>query len=767
MLPHLPVDDVLPQITATLRATRNLVIEAPAGAGKTTRVPRALLHHGQVLVLEPRRLAARLAARRVAQELGEAIGATVGYQVRFEDATSSRTRLRFLTEGILTRRLLDDPQLQGVQTIILDEFHERHLEGDLALALLRRLQLTTRPDLRIVVMSATLDAGLIANYLEAPVIRSEGRLYPLDITYTPYSPASLEEQVAAAVERLASDPGDILVFLPGAAEIRRAARACERLTGLDILPLYGDLSPEEQDRAVSPSTKRKLVLSTNVAESSITIEGIACVIDSGLARIASDSPWTGLPTLEIQRISKASANQRAGRAGRTAPGRVIRLYTAEDFARRRDQDPPEIARRELSSVVLELKALGIDNLPWFESPPQAAIDNANALLHALGADTGARALAALPLHPRLSRMVLEGGYPACVLAGMLSVNERFENIDVLHAVDRPPSYSAERAIRQIARAAGVRCRQEHNDERLARAVLRAFPDRVAKRRNEREVQFSSGAVAATAQPVHSAFVVVLDVEDRREHNVPFVRAVAPIKPDWLLDLFPDRITERLETVWNREAERVETRSALLFDELTIEESRSGAVHAGQAAELLALKAIEAGVERLADIEEIEAFLARVEFASRHSAVPKLTNEDIEAALRELSYGLKSLNDLRTAAKEGGLVRALRNRLTPAQQRELDEVAPERYLLKGRQTRIHYKRGQTPHLASRLQDFFGIKESPKIARGEVPLLLHLLAPNQRPVQMTTDLPGFWTRLYPQVRRELSRRYPKHAWPEIPT
>ena len=362
----LPIDALLPRI---LETPGNLVIEAPPGAGKTTRVPPALLvrERSDVLVLEPRRLAARLAARRVASELGERVGETVGYQVRFEDVSGPRTRLRFLTEGVLTRRLLSDPTLDRRRHVILDEFHERHLETDLALALLRRLQ-GKRRDLKLIVMSATLDAAPIAEYLGGcPILRSEGKLYELAIEYTPHSPAPLEEQVAAALERLVQSglTGDVLVFLPGAAEIRRAARALEPLAsrlGLLVLPLHGDLSPAEQDRAVSPADRPKVILSTNVAESSVTIEGVTAVIDSGLARVAADSPWTGLPSVEVRRISQASATQRAGRAGRTAPGRVIRLYSAEDFHRRPAADVPEILRRELSQMVLQLRAMGIAEL---------------------------------------------------------------------------------------------------------------------------------------------------------------------------------------------------------------------------------------------------------------------------------------------------------------------------------------------------------------------------------------------------------------------
>ena len=343
---RLPIDPAIPRIQEHLRTRGSLLVQAPPGSGKTTRVPPALLDvlPGQVWVLEPRRLAARLAARRVAFERGEPLGQSIGYQVRFEEVAGPRTRLRFMTEGVLTRRLLSDPQLPHVSAVVLDEFHERHLDGDLALALLRRLQRGRRDDLRLVVMSATLDAGPLVRFLGGcPVVRAGSRIFDLDIFHAPYSGKPLEEQVAGALATLydGSPPGDVLVFLPGAAEIRRAARACAPLAqraGLLLLPLHGDLSAEEQDRAVTPADRPKVILSTNVAESSITIEGVRAVIDSGLARVASDSPWTGLPRLQVSRISRASAAQRAGRAGRTGPGRVVRLYSAEDFACRPERD---------------------------------------------------------------------------------------------------------------------------------------------------------------------------------------------------------------------------------------------------------------------------------------------------------------------------------------------------------------------------------------------------------------------------------------------
>ncbi len=772
----LPVDDLLPAIRDSLVRTPSLVIEAPPGAGKTTRVPPALLDlvRGEVLVLEPRRLAARLAARRVAQEFGERLGETVGYRVRFEEVAGARTRLWFLTEGILTRRLISDPLLAGVDAVVLDEFHERHLETDLALALLKRLQRTTRPDLSIVVMSATLHAAPIAKYLgNCPILRSEGRLFDLSISHQPYSALPLEKQVASSLNTLVAQApsGDVLVFLPGAAEIRRADRECRPVASrcnLLLLPLYGDLSPAEQDRAVSPSPQRKVILSTNVAESSITVEGVTAVIDSGLARIASDSPWSGLPTLDVARISKASATQRAGRAARTAPGRAIRLYTLDDFERRRDQDPPEILRRELSEMCLTLRAMGVSDpreLEWLDAPPGAAVARADEMLERLGAaGENARRMASYPLHPRLARLVIDAaergaGEEGCRAAAALSSGARTPSCDLIGLIDAPFEPVTQRHFEQIRRLVRPGKPQSHHPNALALAILAAFPDRVARRRKDRQLLLASGGSAVLACDAPAEFLVAVDIENRSENALPLVRLYCAIEPDWLLDLFPDRVQERAGVEWNRSAERVDAVSALLYENLTIEETRSGTPHPEPAAALLAERATEAGIERFVDRGELAQFLARVAFASEHASIPKL---DIDAVFRELCDGLKSFAELKNAG--ASLISALEQRIGA---RLLNEIAPGRIRLpNGRQTKINYEAGKRPWIASRLQDFFGLRETPRIAHGKVALVVHLLAPNQRPVQTTTDLAGFWQRLYPQVWRELSRRYPKHAWPENP-
>jgi ATP-dependent RNA helicase HrpB len=783
---QLPIDPLIPEIVQHLRGANTLVIEAPPGAGKTTRVPPELLglDPREVLVLEPRRLAARLAARYVASRMGEAVGGTVGYQVRFEDVSGPHTRLRFLTEGVLVRRLVSGPLLDRIACVVLDEFHERHLEGDLALALLRRLQRTRRPDLRLVVMSATLDAAPVAAYLgSARVLRSEGRAHPLEIEYTPHSAAPMEEQVAAALERLSARgmAGHVLVFLPGAAEIRRAQTACAaaaRRHGWTLLPLHGDQSPEEQDRAVSPSDRPKVILSTNVAESSITIDGVSAVVDSGMARVASHSPWSGLPALQVARISQASANQRAGRAGRTGPGRALRLYPLEDFVRRPAHDVPEIARADLAPAALLLDAMGdgrLADIEWLDAPPAAAVDQAEDLLRQLGARGAiAREMARYPLHPRLSRLIVEArrrrvAEDGCTAAALLSAGERLParpehatRSDVLALMEAQWEARTAQVVRQVRRMVDPPRQKRRDEDALLMAVLAAFPDRVARRRQGAELLLAAGGAAqlAPSSTVHTAeFLVAAEAEDRRDQKMPLVRIASGIEPGWLLDLFPDRVRERSEVTWNRAAERVESVSALMFDGIAIEESR-GTPEAAIAGALLAEKAVEAGTARFADVEE---WSQRVHFAECHG-LPPLGNLAVEA-LRALALGLKSFVELEAAAREGGLQRQMERQMPPGARRALDEIAPARVRLAGgREVKVHYETDTPPWIASRLQDFFGMTQTPTVARGTVPVVVRLLAPNQRPVQTTTDLAGFWERLYPQVRRELMRRYPKHKWPE---
>lgn len=769
--PILPVDAAVPEITASLSRNPNLVLEAPPGAGKTTRVPPALLEivRGEVVVLEPRRIAARLAARRVAAEMGEDVGQTVGYQVRFEEAAGPKTRLRFVTEGVLTRRLLSDPTLKGTDAVVLDEFHERHLESDLALALLKRLQ-KKRPELKIVVMSATLEADPVAKYLgDCPIVRSEGKLYDIAVTHLPYSREPLEKRVCGAVELLQREghAGHTLVFLPGAAEIRRTMHECEgvaRRANLLMLPLHGSLTPAEQDRAVAPSAQRKLILATNVAESSITVDGVTSVIDSGLARIATYSPWSGFPTLNVSRISQASARQRAGRAGRTAPGRVVRLYSEEDYRLRPEHDAPEILRADLSQLCLDLRAIHLTllDLEWLDAPPAKAIASSEELLERLGAHGAtAKEMARLPLTPRLSRIVLESvkngvGEDGCVAAALLGSGVEVRANDLLAAMEKEFEFRTRQHIEQLRRIVRPPKQKVHDDDALLKSVLAGFPDRVARARSGNQIALASGGSAEIAGEIPQyEFMIALDAEDRKDKPLPIVRLVSRIEPGWLIDQFPERVREENKVVWNRTAERVDALSVLVYDELVLQEFSGSVPPPDEAANMLAEKAIEAGIERFVDIDALHGFEARAEFAG-------FTPPDDSEALRQMCEGLRSFGELRKAAQD--LIPLLQSKLG---RRQLEERAPARLRLKnGRETPVHYERGKPPWIESRLQDFFGMRETPRIGPNRTPVVVHLLAPNRRPVQTTSDLTGFWERLYPQVRRELMRRYPKHSWPENP-
>jgi len=710
-----------------------------------------------------------MAARRVAWELGEEVGETVGYQVRFEERIGPSTRLRFVTEGILTRRLLTDPTLKGIDAIILDEFHERHLDSDFALALLKRLQ-RSRPKLRIIVMSATLNAAPIARYLgECPVLRSEGRLFPLSISHLPYTPDPLHIQVRKGVELIKKEQlsGNILTFLPGIAEIRQTMRECHAIAremDLTVLPLHGDLSPAEQDRAVMPSTNGKLILATNGAESSVTVEGVTTVIDSGLARLATWSPWTGLPTLEIGRISKASATQRAGRAGRTGPGRVIRLYPEEDLLLRPEHDAPEIARSDLSQLLLNLRAMNMnrfEDLDWLDAPPAEAAQEAGVLLERMGVNGSmAQRLARFPLPPRLSRILVEAldrgvGEDGCRATAMLGLGTRSDKNDLLTAMDLPQDHRLLQHTEQLLRMARAPRQNRRDDDALLLSLLSGFPDRVARRRTGGQVLLSSGISAEVAgEPPPYEFMLAIETEDRREKTLPLIHMTARIEPEWLLDLFPDRIEEKSSVVWNRISERVEKASALMYDKLVIEESRSAAPPS-EAADLLARKALEAGIERFVEVDALKAFLARLAFAGFDAP-------NISVAVRELCEGLQSFGELRAASHN--FIPLLEQKLNVGL---LNQIAPLGIRLKsGRQTKVHYEEDRTPWVSSRLQDFFGMQDTPRIGPDKTKMVIHLLAPNHRAVQTTTDLAGFWERLYPQVRRELMRRYPKHAWPERP-
>jgi ATP-dependent helicase HrpB len=831
----LPIDELTAEISRQALEAGALVLSAPPGAGKTTRVPWALLQalgaEGKVIVTEPRRLAARLSAERVARERGLRVGELVGYAVRFEEVSGPATRLSYVTEGILLRRLLADPGLSGIRAVVLDEFHERHLETDLLLALLARKR-ELGGDLVLVVMSATLDAGPVAAFLnDAPHITSAGRSFPVTVEHLARpDDRPLEKQVTSAVRTCLEreNAGNVLVFLPGALEIRRAGEALETLgreRGVEVLPLHGDLTVGEQARAVEPSKERKVVLSTNVAESSLTIAGVSSVVDSGLARMAAHSAWTGLSTLTTAKVSRASATQRAGRAGRTREGHVLRLYTLGDFQTRPEFDAPAIARSDLSEAVLMLAGAGVraSDVRFLTPPPEQSLGAASSLLVALGAldDTGAltpigRRMLELPLHPRLARLVVEGerrgvGRDAALVATLigerdirlmaraqvgarragrgdgasgpsdpLELLDRFEEAEgarfEAHRVramglDPRAVDAVERARRQIQRLvrrdAPSPTSAELHERALLCSILSAFPDRVAKRRRrgERELVLESGKVARLAEEsvVHEApLLLAIDAEERGGQGT-IVRSASQVDENLLFELYPERLELVDELTFVPGSERVERVSAMRWGALVLEETRALAAPSEETGAIL-FQAARAHAPRFLRSPAALALAARVSLLGEHfpeagfAADPTLA---LEQALNAACSGSVSFAELERADLPGLFVAAL----SAEQRRLLERETPERVRLgSGRSVPVQYGAGKPPFIESRLQDFFGAAEGPRIVAGRVALTLHLLAPNQRAVQVTTDLSGFWERHYPTIRRELMRRYPRHAWPE---
>ncbi|HYP76696.1 MAG TPA: ATP-dependent helicase HrpB [Polyangiaceae bacterium] len=834
----LPIDEVLPDLERAFRSARAVVLEAPPGAGKTTRVPWAMqswLGDAEVLVAEPRRLAARMAAKRVADERGEVLGERIGYSVRFEEVGGARTRVRYATEGIVLRRLLTDPSLRGVGAVILDEFHERHLATDLLLVLLDRLSRTARPDLKLLVMSATLDAEPVAQFLgDCPRVRSEGRMFPVSIEFLhKLDDRPLEKQIVSAVRQAVADEptGDVLVFLPGAGEIRKAKAALEPLSaeaGLLVLPLHGDLPMAEQARAVEPAKQRKVVLATNVAESSVTVDGVTVVVDSGLARVAGHSPWSGLPTLSLEPISRASSTQRAGRAGRTKPGRVLRLYTKGDFESRRAHDAPEIVRSDLAEALLILHGAGIaepEKLRFLAEPPKARLDNARELLSLLGAFAPSGGLSELgrrllrfPVSPRLGRLLIEGerrgvAKDAALCAALLAERDIVQNTrvgfgekaasfgargpsDVLERVERyreaeDARFEAHRlrnfgldvrsvegvrrTERQLARSLKDSVEGPGSldgvERELLRCLLAAFPDRVARRRRrgERDLVLASGGVARLSEQsvvVDAEFLLALDVEEQRgaTSNQTTVRLASAIEPDWLLEDFASAVKLTDELEWNASAERVERVEKMAFGAVVFDEARGAAPPTPAASAVLAAAARRGSSLSFAKSDAVSSLTSRLRLLREHFpelGFPQLDETSVDATLDLICSGLTSLAEL--AAVD--VPSALLSGLDAAQRRALEQETPERVRLPGGHTvPVHYEADRPPWIESRLQDFFGMPDGPKLCRGKVPLTVHLLAPNQRAMQVTTDLSGFWERHYPSIRRELMRRYPRHPWPE---
>jgi ATP-dependent helicase HrpB len=816
---------VLPEVRRAFAAHRNLVLVAPPGAGKTTRVPPLLLEapdlgRQQVVMLQPRRVAARASAARIAHERGTALGEEVGFQVRFERRAGPRTRLLVVTEGILLRRLEADPLLEGIGALVLDELHERSLDLDLSLALARRVQQEARPDLRIVVMSATLDPAPVARFLgDAPVVASEGRTFPVEVRYRPPpGPRDWDDTLARAVEEaLGAQPGDVLAFLPGWAEIRRAEAALRARgalgnlgnIGVEVLPLHGDLSPEEQDRALVPGARRRVIVSTNVAETSLTIERVGAVVDLGLARVLEHDPASGLNRLELRRISRASAEQRAGRAGRTGPGLALRLWSEPEQRGLEAFTPPEVERLELSGAALALLAFGETDLahfPWFAPPPPATLATALGLLERLGATAEGRLtalgreMAGLPLHPRLARLVVEGrrlGVPrrAALAAALLAerdplrgdaggqLSRRGLESDVLvrvealerervgPEVDRGAAAAIWRARDQLAGDARDRLAGGEADDALLRSLLAGYPDRVALRRAKGSPEAvmigGRGVKLARESAVRDAeWFLVLDGSGARgiERSQALVRSASALDPAWL---DPTRMVTRVEASFDATKERVVARQVTRYEDLVVRDVETGQVDAEQAAATLAQAAAADPARALGlDRPEEGQWLARL--ASLAAWMPELglpAGDDawVRSTLPLLCVGKRSFADLGKAAHHAVWERLL----THAQRQALDRHAPERLAVpSGSHIRLVYASGKPPVLAARIQELFGLAATPKVAGGRVNVLLHMLAPSGRPQQVTDDLTSFWNTGYLQVRKELRARYPRHAWPEDP-
>ena len=752
----LPIDPYLPQIVREVRARRALVLSAAPGAGKTTRVPPALAADGRVIVLQPRRVAARAMARRVADEQGWTAGQEVGWHVRFERRFTENTRVIFATEGMLTARLQQDPLLTGVATIVLDEFHERSVHADLGLALARQAW-RARDDLRIVVMSATLDASDVAAFLDdCPVVTVPGRLYPLTIDYRPGQPVP-----TAAGEILQESAGNVLVFLPGAGEITRALVDVARVNpGVDVLPLHGSLSADEQDRAVTPSANRRIILATNIAETSLTVAGVSAVIDSGYQKVARFDPDRGIDSLEIERIPADSAEQRSGRAGRLGPGRVRRLWDRAD--RLRPHGEPEIHRVDLSDTLLDILAWGGDprSFEWFDAPDAARVDAALALLTQLGAvrdgkvtTLGAR-MKRLPLHPRLSRMLLEsGGAPEVALAAAL-LSERHvlprhpetTVSDLLSAVDERTAIAPH--VREVARRigdlAGDRDTSSRRiDERLfLRSILAGYPDRVARRREQGTPRFlmasGHGAVLGRESGVRDAeFVVAIDAQAGRrgESSEALIRIASAIDPEWLQQT-DIRLEHEIVNGRVRATERSYYGAIVLVERPAVPDPLD-------AAALLA-DAYRSRGWRDADWQ----LLRRLRFAQ--------IDLDPYSVLSRAAQGKRALDEI-----------DLRDGLEWSTSRQLERGAPEALPVpSGRTATLAYHEDGSVTAAVKLQELFGLAESPRLGPRQEPVVFELLAPNGRPVQKTRDLRSFWNSTYQEVRKELRGRYPRHPWPDDP-
>ncbi len=788
------------------------MIQAPPGAGKTTRVPLALLEEGwlrgrKLVMLEPRRLAARTAARRMASELGEAVGATVGYRVRMDTRVGPKTRIEIVTEGVLTRLLQDDPSLGGYAAVIFDEFHERSLQADLALALSLEARAALRPDLKLIVMSATLDAGPVAKLLgDAPVLTSEGRAFEVVTHYRPLREREPElPQVQLAVERaLQEESGNLLVFLPGTGEIRKLQQRLEERLPREVLvaPLYGDLDNAAQDRAIEPPPPgmRKIVLATSIAETSLTIEGIRVVVDMGDMRVPRFDPVSGMSRLETVRVSRASADQRRGRAGRLQAGVCYRLWKESETLA--PSSTPEIAAADLADLVLELARWGATepgSLRWLEPPPAAAYDQAKELLQELGALDEAgritahgRELSRLPLHPRLAHMVLRGkslgwGALACELAAILSERDPLRGppgltpagvharLELLHS-NSSEAQRRTRLMRAVAsdlkHSAGVEARDREMGEEGVLLGF-AYPDRLAQRREGDIPRYvlanGRGAVLPEGDDLSRApWLAVAQLDGMAREARIFMAGRLTLQD--IEKHFAERIADAESVSWDEASGAVLARRQKRLGALVLEDAPAKTVSPEAIAQAL-LQAVRArGLDVLPWTPALRNLQARLAFLRRVSG-PEWPDVSDAALLASLDawlppwlQGMSRLSHLQRVPLNDAMMGLLDHK----QRRQLEEQAPTHVTVpSGSSIRVDYTEGDTPVLRVKLQEMFGQADTPRLAQGRVPVMLHLLSPAQRPVQVTQDLKGFWQRTWPEVKKELKGRYPKHQWPEDPT
>jgi ATP-dependent helicase HrpB len=830
----LPIDTVLADLRTALVSGRSAVLQAPPGAGKSTVVPLALLDQPwlagrKIVMLEPRRLAARAVAQRMARSLGEQVGQTVGYRMRLDTRVSRATRIEVVTEGVLTRMLQSDASLEGVGIVIFDEFHERSLQADIGLALTLDAREALTPELRVLLMSATLDGERVAAMVgDAAIVTAQGRMFPVESRFAgkgaPVLPGarsptggweSPERIVVQLVSRaLREEEGDVLVFLPGAGEIRRVQNMLESEGGVRVLPLYGELSPEDQDAALTPGGKRKVVLATNIAETSLTIEGIRIVVDSGLVRRSLFDPSTGMSRLETQRISRASAEQRQGRAGRLEAGVCYRAWSEGAHRSLAPFTPPEILDADLAPLALELAAWGAreaGDLRWQDAPPAAMLSSARDLLMRLGAlDTQGRItehgreMSRLGVHPRLAHMLLRArkirAVPlAAMCAALLSERDirspGAKDVDVRTRLelmrgdagagqaDRGGLQRARRFARDLARQMNVSLDDAGRDDSDAGLLFAfAYPDRIGQRRAGAEGRYTlangRGAHFAEAQSLaREEFIVTIDLDDR-ERDARILLA-APIAKSALEEHFADRMQRTESVEWDSREQAVLARRVVRLDALVLDEKplRDASSAAMSTAMLAGIR--ELGIAALPWNRDARDLQARMEFlrrldegnreaiSGRASIWPAIDDvalaESLDAWLAPWLEGITRRDHLARIS----LIDALRALLTWEQQRKLDELAPTHLEVPtGSRIRIDYLDESAPAVSVRLQEVFGLEQTPRIGGGRVPLTFKLLSPAQRPVQVTRDLASFWRGAYAEVRKDMRGRYPKHYWPENP-